>query len=146
MFCGAGSCAVAGPPAKYSATQGRKPVRKLSLRADVAALPPKASCCERVHIRATLIKFYTVFVFQVNDYGSVACDECIRLGRRPAVPAPSQHAPHHGPLPPQGGYIASGFAALTVGAVLVGLNKRTASDGFLHGTGFGDCGSGENSI
>jgi len=29
---------------------------------------------------------------------------------------------------------------------LVGLNKRTASDGFLHGTGFGDCGSGENSF
>src|SRR6266404_1475311 len=30
-----------GRPQKYSATQGRKPVRKLSLRADGAALPPK---------------------------------------------------------------------------------------------------------
>jgi len=37
-----------------------------------------------------------------------------------AVPA----RPHHGPLPPEGGYTASGFAALTVGAVLGGAEQK----------------------
>jgi len=36
------------------------------------------------------------------------------------VPARSPHTPHHGPLPPEGGYTASGLAAPTVGAVLGG--------------------------
>ena len=40
------------------------------------------------------------------------------------VPAPSPHAPHHGPLPPEGGYTASGFAAPTVGAVLGGAEQK----------------------
>ena len=40
------------------------------------------------------------------------------------VPAPSQHAPHYGPLPPEGGYTASGLAALTVGAVLCGAEQK----------------------
>ena len=40
------------------------------------------------------------------------------------VPAPSQHAPHHGPLPPEGGYTASGLAALTVRAVLGGAEQK----------------------
>ena len=41
-----------------------------------------------------------------------------------AVPAPSPHAPPHGPLPPEGGYTASGLAALTVGAVLGGAEQK----------------------
>jgi hypothetical protein len=40
------------------------------------------------------------------------------------VPAPSPHAPHHGPLPPEGGYIASGFAAPIVGAVIGGMVRH----------------------
>ena len=39
-------------------------------------------------------------------------------------PAPSQHAPHHGPLPPEEGYTASGLAAPTVGAVLGGAEQK----------------------
>jgi hypothetical protein len=40
------------------------------------------------------------------------------------VAAPSQHVPHHGPLPPEGGYTASGFAAPIVGAVLGGMVRH----------------------
>ena len=39
-------------------------------------------------------------------------------------PARSPHTPHHGPLPPEGGYTASGLAALTVGAVLGGAEQK----------------------
>ena len=40
------------------------------------------------------------------------------------VSAPSPHDPQHGPLPPEGGYTASGLAALTVGAVLGGAEQK----------------------